>query len=231
MPLIAIEGADAVGKSTQVEFLKAFLSERVSSQGVALRCLHLPRLESGHFAELLQKFLAGALGAGRAVDPQLVALLFACDRLDLRPRLMHWLEEGDVVLMDRYVASNVAYQCAKLPEGAARTKLQLWIEALEYDIFGLPRPNLTLCFDAPLPFSLAQIAARRRCANCPDDVHEADVDLQRGVRQMYYAMAASDPSFCIVRCGHEGDQAAGYAMRTPEDIFEEVRVRVDALFL
>lgn len=228
MPLIAVEGADAVGKSTQVGLLEPFLADRASSRGVSLRRMHFPQLEVGHFSPLLRKFLTGAYGAGQSVDPQLVALLFACDRFDSKRLLQRWLAAGDVVLLDRYVASNVAYQCAKLFEVEERVQLRQWIEELEYELFGLPRADLTLCFDAPLSFSLIQIAARQRGNASADDVHEDDVELQRGVRQMYRAIAANDPSFCIVHCGNEGDGAAGYTMRPPENIFEEVKTRLAA---
>lgn len=228
MPLIAVEGADAVGKSTQVKLLADFLAERAVRSGVSLRGMHLPRLEGGRFSLLLQKFLKGEFASGGNVDPQLVALLFACDRFDVRPRLEEWLGQGDIVLMDRYVASNVAYQCAKLADGLAQRKLRGWIEELEYGAFGLPHADVTLCFDAPLSFSLAQIAVRRNHGVCTDDVHEMDVELQRGVRRMYGEIAESDPNFYVVRCGEEG---AGdmYTMRDPEEIFEEVRLVVDGL--
>lgn len=228
MPLIAIEGADAVGKTTQVGLLEAYLAQRAESRGVALRVEHFPRLDAGLFSPLIDRFLTGAYGPGQMVDPQLVALLFACDRFDRRASLQQWLAEGDIVLFDRYVASNIAYQCAKLPAGLARAELRQWIETLEYDLFALPRAGLTLCFDAPLPFSLAQIAARRRGDASAEDVHEADAELQLGVRQMYDALAERDPAFCIVRCGAATGLGEAYAMRPIDAIFEEVKARVDS---
>ena len=87
MPLIAVEGADAVGKSTQTELLGAYLSKRASERGVEFRYMHLPRLAGGRFSSLLHKFLTGSLGRGVQLEPQLAALLFACDRFDARDRL------------------------------------------------------------------------------------------------------------------------------------------------
>lgn len=229
MPLIAVEGADAVGKSTQVALLEEFLSKRAACRGVALRRTHFPRLEEGHFAPLLQKFLTGALGVARTVDPQLVALLFACDRFDAKRQLQYWLAEGDFVLLDRYVASNIAYQCAKLPDKASRNQLRQWIEELEYDLFTLPRADLTLCFDAPLPFSIAQIVARQQDSACAEDVHEADIELQKSVRQMYEAMDVSEPHFHMIRCGAATMGEKTYTMRSPESIFDEVKALLTSI--
>lgn len=223
MPLIAIEGADAVGKSTQVDLLADFLLAEAVRLGVQLRQVHLPRLEGGRFSSLLRSFLAGDFGQSGEVDARLVALLFACDRFDVRSELQSWLLAGDIVLMDRYVASNVAYQCAKVSDLLVREQLREWIEGLEYEAFGLPRASVTLYFEAPLAFSLSQIAARRagQSGSREWDVHESDVKLQIGVREVYSGMAAREENFFTIRCG-ESFAGGGYIMRRVEEIFTEV---------
>ena len=211
MPLIAVEGADAVGKSTQTELLGAYLSKRASERGVEFRYMHLPRLAGGRFSSLLHKFLTGSLGRGVQLEPQLA--------------------KGDVVLMDRYVASNVAYQCAKLPDSKARMELRGWIESVEYELFGMPRADVTLYFDAPLLFSKAQIALRRGRSDSEEDVYEVDEMLQRNVRLEYEQVLANAPNCYTVHCGTEDGSGIGYTMREPHAIFEEVKAHLESLGL
>ena len=108
--LIVLEGLDGAGKSTQVKLLK----EYIQSKGKQLRYLHFPRFDAPVYGDLIAKFLRGDFGAINQVHPQLVALLFAEDRRDAAALIREWLGNGDVVLLDRYVYSNIAYQCSKI---------------------------------------------------------------------------------------------------------------------
>ena len=110
--LIVIEGLDGAGKSTQVALVK----EYIEKTGRKLKYLHFPRFDAPVYGELIAKFLRGEFGSNDAVHPQLVALLFAQDRADAAPLIREWLSQGCCVLLDRYVYSNIAYQCSKLKE-------------------------------------------------------------------------------------------------------------------
>ena len=123
MPLIVLEGLDGAGKTTQTELLK----ERLESRGFRYEYLHFPRFDAPVYGGLIARFLRGELGGIDAVDPYLVALLFAGDRADAAAMIRKWLARGKYVLLDRYVNSNIAYQCAKVEGGEAREMLRRWI--------------------------------------------------------------------------------------------------------
>jgi Thymidylate kinase len=146
--LIVLEGLDGAGKSTQVKRLKEYLTERCGG----LEYIHFPRYDAPVYGDLIGRFLKGEFGSIEAVHPQLVALLFAEDRHRAAPILREALDAGKVVLLDRYVYSNIAYQCAKLPQGAERTRLRNWIFDTEYGDFNLPEPDLNLFLDVPIGF-------------------------------------------------------------------------------
>ena len=107
---VVLEGLDGAGKSTQVRRLRRFFEER----GLGVEYLHFPRFDAPVYGELIARFLRGEFGAADEVDSYLVALLFAGDRAGAAAQIRAWLAGGRVVLLDRYVWSNVAYQCAKL---------------------------------------------------------------------------------------------------------------------
>ena len=120
MRFAVIEGLDGSGKSTQLKLLKDYLD----AQSIPYKFLHFPRLEEGYYGKLIARFLRGEMGPNQQVDPYLVALIFAGDRADAAHIIRGWLEEGYLVIADRYVYSNIAYQCAKLTDPAEIERLK-----------------------------------------------------------------------------------------------------------
>ncbi|MEA3479943.1 MAG: thymidylate kinase, partial [Bacteroidota bacterium] len=90
------------------------LREHLEKSAVPYKYLHFPRLEVGVYGDLIARFLRGEMGANDQVDPYLVALIFAGDRTDASTQIRQWMDEGKLVIVDRYVYSNIAFQCAKL---------------------------------------------------------------------------------------------------------------------
>jgi dTMP kinase len=218
-----LEGLDGAGKSTQVRRLKEYLTERCGS----LEYIHFPRYDAPVYGDLISRFLRGDFGSNEAVHPQLVALLFAEDRHGAAPAMRQALDEGKTVLLDRYVYSNIAYQCAKLQDLQERRKLRDWIFNTEYGDFELPEPDLNLFLDVPIGFVEQSLAAHREgqdrnYLSGAQDIHEASIAFQKAVRDMYVAETARDPKFRRIDCsGAQGE------MLPPDAIFDKVRAAVD----
>ena len=217
--LVVLEGLDGAGKSTQVRMLREYL-ESVCPR---VEYIHFPRYDAPVYGDLISRFLRGDFGSIEAVHPQLVALLFAEDRHGAAPAIRRSLEEGATVLLDRYVYSNIAYQCAKMPDDKGAEELREWIFNTEYGQFDLPRPDLNIFLDVPIGFVEKSLAAQRegndrQYLHGGSDIHEADIAFQKHVRDMYRRQAALDPSFLAVDCS----DAEG-AMLPPDAIFEKVK--------
>ena len=225
MPLIVIEGLDGAGKSTQMELLRRYLTER----GRGCAYLHFPRFDAPVYGELIARFLRGELGAVDAVDPYVVALLFAGDRADAAPMLREWLAQGRFVLLDRYVPSNVAYQCAKLVDREQQDALRRWILELEYVHNGMPQPDAALFLDVPFAFTERSLRAQRSgddraYLNGGVDIHEASLAFQRRVREMYLRMGSEEGTPRTVDCSTpEG------GMATPGEVFGRIRTALGDL--
>ena len=222
MSLIVLEGLDGAGKSTQIDLLQQLLASR----GLRYEYLHFPRFDAPIYGELIARFLRGELGAVDAVDPYVVALLYAGDRADAAPQIRQWLAEGKAVVLDRYVYSNVGFQCAKLPAGEERDRLADWIVNLEFGHNALPRPDLSLFLDVPFAFTERKLSEAREGDDRDylqggQDIHEASLQLQQDVRSVYLASAAKDPSLRVVDCS----DASG-AMESPEGIFAKIRAEL-----
>ncbi len=221
--LIVLEGLDGAGKSTQVKRLREYLTQRCGS----LEYIHFPRYEAPVYGDLITRFLKGEFGSIEAVHPQLVALLFAEDRHGAAPVMRQALKEGKTVLLDRYVYSNIAYQCAKLKDVQERGKLRDWIFNTEYGNFELPQPDLNLFLDVPIGFVEQSLTHQREGQDRnylagAQDIHEASIAFQKAVRDMYVAETARDPKFRRIDCsGAQGE------MLPPDAIFDKVRAAVD----
>jgi len=214
MRFLVIEGLDGSGKSTQLKLLR----EHLEQNAVPYKYLHFPRLEEGVFGELVARFLRGEMGANDQVNPYLVALIFAGDRADASSQIRQWMDEGNLVIVDRYVYSNIAFQCAKLSDREERERLRDWILEFEFGYNQLPRPDLNLYLNVPFEFTRKQLNVAR---NGDDrtylkgerDIHEENLDFQEQVRQVYLSLQEHVDDLELIDCmdAHGG-------MRSPEGI-------------
>ena len=213
--LIAIEGIDGAGKGTQAGRLVSALRE----MGLRVDTLQFPRYSSTTFGSAIGDFLNGKFGSLNEVHPQLAAVLYAGDRFESRELLMRMIDDNDVVVLDRFVGSNLAHQSAKL-EGAARTTLVEWIEKIEYGVFHLPRPTLTVLIDMSSQMSreLVSRKAARDYTEQEADLQESDLPYLERVRRCYLALAHSRLDWRTV---HGLDDAG--SLRTIDDVGEEIR--------
>ncbi|MFI3304314.1 MAG: dTMP kinase [Rikenellaceae bacterium] len=217
--LIVLEGLDGAGKSTQIELLRNMFRE----MGVESEYLHFPRFDAPIYGDLIARFLRGELGALSEVNPYLVALLYAGDRADAAAMLRGWMESGKVVILDRYVYSNVGYQCGKIADEEGRKELSQWILDLEYNHFGIPRPDISFFLDVPFAFTKRKLEEQRDGADRDylqgkKDIHESSLDLQQQVRQVYLSAAEIDETLNIINCSSESG-----AMETPQNIFAKIQ--------
>ena len=217
--LVVIEGLDGAGKSTQVRLMKEYLGTVCSD----LEYIHFPRYDAPVYGDLIGKFLRGAFGPIESVHPQLVALIFAEDRHGAAPDIKKVLARGGTVLLDRYVYSNIAYQCAKLPSDDEAEALREWILNTEFGSFDLPRPDLNIFLDVPISFvreslSRSRSGSDRGYLHGAADIHEADISFQERVRAMYLRQASLDSSVQVIDCSD-----ADGGMLPPQEIFAKIR--------
>jgi dTMP kinase len=211
--LIAIEGIDGSGKGTQA----ARLCQRFLDSGTTVELLSFPRYSATRFGKVIGEFLNGRFGSLSEVHPLLASLLYAGDRFESQGVLRAALQAHDVVVLDRYVASNIAHQGAKL-QGAEREELKAWVEAVEFEIFGLPKPDLTILLDLPAARAQELIAKKsaRSYTEKKADLQEADGAYLAQVREVYRQLAVDQPHWKIVPC------LEGETLRSIEDIGAEV---------
>lgn len=223
--LIVLEGLDGAGKSTQIGRLAAYLKER----GIESEYLHFPRFDAPFFGELIARFLRGEFGKANEVDPYLVALLYAGDRHEAAGLIRRWLAEGKAVILDRYVYSNIGYQCAKCATREERLRLAEWILRLEYDHYAIPKPDLSLFLDVPFGFTERKLRENREGADRDylkgaSDIHEESLSLQQCVREVYLDAAERDEALKVIPCASSRGE-----MASPDEIFARIQSTIDPL--
>jgi dTMP kinase len=211
--LIAIEGIDGSGKHTQAKLLEHALS----AQGFSVFATGFPQYDSW-FGSMVGKFLNGDFGPLREVDPHFSALLYAGDRFEAKTRVESVLKQGKIVLVDRYVASNLAHQVARTaPE--KRSEFLRWIEHLEYTIYGLPREDLILYLRVP-PSQAQRLVGQksaRSYTRASHDIQENNLRHLEDAAEMYDMLSRSRP-WATIQCY----DAQTSSLRLPEDIAGEV---------
>ena len=133
--LVAIEGADGVGKNTTATHLR----DALIAAGRSATIIGFPRYGETLGGVTIGRLLAGELTIG--ATPHAAAVLYALDRFEWRGAIAAAAAAYEVVIFDRYIASNMAYQGARIAEPEARGLMD-WILALETGQFALPRPDL-----------------------------------------------------------------------------------------
>ena len=221
--LVVLEGLDGAGKSTQVKKLRNYLESCFGQ----LEYIHFPRYDAPVYGDLISRFLRGDFGSNESVHPQLVALLFAEDRHGAAPDMKRILSAGGNVLLDRYVYSNIAYQCAKIGDPSEADKLREWIFNTEYGEFQLPVPDLNIFLDVPIGFVESKLKSQRggddrNYLEGGQDIHEADIEFQKRVRDIYRKQCELDPRFIRIDCSDEYGE-----MMAPGAIFAIIKEVVD----
>jgi dTMP kinase len=213
--LIAVEGIDGSGKQTQVRLL----SQALESLGHRVLSTGFPQYNSW-FGKMVGQFLNGDFGPHH--DPHFTALLYAGDRFECKGPIVSALEQGQIVITDRYVGSNLAHQTARTsPE--KREEFRAWIEHLEYGIYGLPKEDLVLYLRVP-PIQAQSLVAKKSARTYTDSAHdilESDLRHLQAAADIYDQLARR-ANWKTVECY----DARSDSMGAPEDIAHEVLTAV-----
>lgn len=211
--LYVIEGVDGSGKATQTELLyQALLAE-----GKPVRKVSFPDYDSPS-SSLIKMYLNGEFGT----DPQSVnafatSVFFAVDRFaSFRKDWQEFYENGGIIIADRYVTSNLVHQAGKISDAAEKERYIQWLSDLEYNIFGLPKPDCVIFLDMPPAYSLKLRQQRNELKQgLTADIHEADQTYLQNAYENAIGIAKHQ-EWHTISC------VADDKIRTIEDIHAEI---------
>jgi dTMP kinase len=198
--LIVIEGIDGSGKSTQLELLKQYYK----AEKLKFQSMKFPQYKNTFFGKTLAKFLRGEMGKLQTINPYLISMVYAMDRAEAREKMYRWLNEGNTILLDRYVSSNMAHQCGRLPK-KERKKFLRWINELEYGVNHIPLEDLIFLLHIPYQKAaeLLDGADRKNRAYTKGeqkDMVEKNMVYLRNAEETYLWLAKQNSHWITIEC-------------------------------
>jgi dTMP kinase len=143
---IVIDGTDGSGKATQTKLL----CEAIEKEKIKVKKIDLPQYSNNFFGKLLRECLDGKLGDFIAVNPKIASVLYAADRWESSDNIQKWLEQGYIVIADRYVSSNQIHQGGKIFDNEKRKEFLEWLNEMEFNVFKISKPDAIIFLDVPI---------------------------------------------------------------------------------
>ena len=224
--LIAIEGGDGTGKQT----ISTELYEHLIYEGFPAILISFPRYYTLPGKEIRRVLYGAWTEKGikedpdqfQKIDPIAFGALYAWDRNDAKPSLLRWLIKGNIVITDRYVRSNQAYQGARR-NGEERKKILDYFENLEFGLYGLPRPDLNIFLDLPVTLGKEAMKKQKRST----DINEKSLQYQQEVRKIFRRLHSVEPKTknLIISCINRNNQRRS-RQEIADKVWEAVNERI-----
>jgi dTMP kinase len=170
---IVIDGTDGSGKATQTKLLV----EKLQQKNYPVKMIDFPQYGQKS-AGLVEEYLNGVYGQANDVGPYRASIFYACDRYAAAPQIQEWLNQGNIVISNRYVSSNMGHQAGKIDDLNERDKFLEWLFELEYKLFGIPKPDLNILLYLPPEIGQQLVdkkGNRDYVGGQKRDIHEADL--------------------------------------------------------
>lgn len=218
---IVIDGADGSGKATQTELLQ----KRMEQENIKVETLDYPRYgkESAYFVE---QYLNGHYGSAEEVSGKLASIFYALDRFDSKKEINDLLQAGNLVISNRYVSSNAGHQGGKISDKARRDEFLNWLYDLEYNICGLPKPDLNIYLHVPWEIGqklVDQKKSREYINGKKRDIHEADSQHLKNAQETYLYLVEQENNWVKIDCIKD-DQ-----LMSREEIHEKIWGAIQAM--
>lgn len=213
--IIVIEGTDGSGKQTQTKLLYEYFL----SQGKNVKTLSFPNYES-YSSFFIKKYLSGELGTIDSLTPKQCSTFYAIDRMLTMRAYKEFLDNGGILLLDRYVSSNMLHQASKIDDETERKEFLSWLEKFEYEDLSIPKTD-TVIFLNLKPSISQKLRVNRQLKNGEaKDIHEENQEYlikcyERGLS------LAKEKNWIIIDCDD------GENIKTIEEIHSIIKEKVE----
>lgn len=221
--LIVIEGTDSSGKETQTKRL----FEKLEEKGLKVKKISFPNYDSPA-CEPVKMYLSGAFGEdAMKINPYPVSTMYAIDRYaSFKTDWEKFYNEDGVIVTDRYVTSNMVHQASKIKDLDEKKQYLNWLEDLEYEKMGIPRPDLVIFLNMPTEMAVKLMAERKNKITGEEkkDIHERDKEYLKE-SHANACKIANTYNWKEIKCSD------GERIKTIEEIGEEVFSLVEKVVL
>lgn len=197
---ITIEGLDGSGKKTQLDLLVKYCQEKK----IKTITVDFPQYYKSFFGKLVGRYLKGEFGEVNQVSPYLASLTYAGDRWQAKEKMDKALKEGKLLLANRYTSSNMAFMGAKIKSRVARDKFIKWLMKLEWQVYGIPEPDLVIFLSLPpeIGQKLVGKKGRRKYVGNKNsrDIHERNLAYLKKVTRVYLSLCQRFDNWLKIDC-------------------------------
>ncbi len=202
---IVIDGTDGSGKATQVKLLV----NRLGAEGKNVKAIDFPRYYNNFFGKFIGDCLAGNYGNFLEVNPYIASVLYAADRFESENQIVKWLDEGNIVVADRYVSSNQIHQGAKIQDSKGRKIFLDWLEKMEFGVFKIPKPDLVIYLDVPIAITQKllkdkETSRKKRYLNGKKDLHENNSEHLEKAKRSALDLVQKFNNWVKIDCSKDG---------------------------
>src|SRR3989338_8130226 len=187
---IVLDGGDGSGKTLQTKLLV----ERLKKEGYQVKVADFPQYGNPS-ATFVERYLRGEFGSSRDVKPEQASLFYALDRYSASFQIKEWLQQGFIVISNRYVSANKGHQLGKISDQKKRKEFLDWLNTMEYSILEIPIPDVTIYLHmAPeIGQKLVDKKESRPSINGKKrDIHEEDLEHLKDAEQAYLFCLKND---------------------------------------
>lgn len=210
---IVIDGTDGSGKGTQLEYLR----DRMVKENHDVETADFPQYGNPS-AFFVEKYLRGEYGTADEVGAYRGSLFYALDRYDASFLMRNQLNDGKIIISNRYVSASMGHQTGKIKDPVERDKFVDWLDNLEYGICNIPRPDLTIFLYVPPEIGQKLVdekEAREYTKGKKRDIHEADLEHLKNATEAF-KYVADKFNWVTIDCTKDGK------LMTREEVHELV---------
>lgn len=221
--LIVIDGTDGSGKATQVDLL----TKHLKKDGYIVKIVDFPEYYKHFFGAFIGHCLSEQYYNFLNVHPKIASVLYAADRWQSKDEMERWIEKGYVIIANRYASANQIHQGGKISDTKKRNNFIKWLNQMEYEEFGIPRPDITLYLSLPIEMVMKLLKDRessqmkRKYLKKNKDVHEADEKFMKNSINSALWLAKTQPGWAKINCSEGGEILSREAIH--EMIYKKVK--------
>ncbi len=197
--LIVIDGIDGAGKATQTKLL----IKKLKKEKFKTATIDFPRYYENFFGKMIGRFQNNEFGNAPKISPYLASILYAADRWETKEKIKEWLEDGKIVLLDRYSSSNQIHQGGKILDQKKRKEFLEWLEKMEFNVFKIPKPDTVIFLNVPYKISkelLTKKVSRGYIKNAKKDKVEKSRAYQESSYQQSLSLVKKHNNWIEINC-------------------------------
>ena len=211
---VVIEWIDWSWKGTQVKLIE----ENLKKIWKKVKILDYPRYgETSAF--MVEKYLNWEYG--KEISAKKASIFYAIDRFDHSIELKKDLEKYDFIISNRYVSASMIHQAGKISDYEQRKEFISWLENLEYDIFGIKKPDKTIFLNVSPKLSQKLVLKKKQREYLKwwkkMDLHEEDKDHLKNAHNTAMEIVSSHPDWIKIDC-----ESDNWEMKSIEEINEVI---------